>query len=119
MPDEHTQYHRFLQTKMAYAASEGLTAWTLPDRLFPFQRQVTSWAIERGRAALFLDTGLGKSACQLAWAHNIAAQKGDVLILAPLAVAQQTVREGCHHGHSCHALSHGRRYATWHQYHQL
>ena len=94
MPDERTHYHRFLQTKMAYAASEGLHTYTLPERLFPFQRHVTGWALERGRAALFLDTGLGKSACQLAWAQNIASQKGDVLILAPLAVAQQTVREG-------------------------
>src|SRR5262245_30445394 len=57
---------------------------------FPF----TGWALEGGRAALFLDTGLGKSACQLAWAAQIAQQHGDVLILAPLAVAQQTVAEG-------------------------
>jgi len=83
-----------LATKLTYAASEGLTPSSLPDRLFPFQRQVTGWALERGRAALFLDTGLGKSGCQLAWAQNIAAQAGDVLILAPLAVAQQTVAEG-------------------------
>lgn len=87
-------YKAFLSSKMAYAASEGLATYTLPERLFPFQRHVTQWAIERGRAALFLDTGLGKTACQLAWAHNIAEHMGDVLILAPLAVAQQTVHEG-------------------------
>ncbi|HEY5869934.1 MAG TPA: helicase [Candidatus Tectomicrobia bacterium] len=89
-----SSYEEFLATKLTYAASEGLSTYTLPDRLFPFQRQVTAWALERGRAALFLDTGLGKSCCQLASAHNVAQQAGDVLILAPLAVAQQTVDEG-------------------------
>ena len=44
-------YDAFLATKMAYAASEGLASYTLPDRLFPFQRHVTGWALERGRAA--------------------------------------------------------------------
>jgi hypothetical protein len=89
-----SSYGHFLQTKMTYAASAGLPVRTLPARLFPFQRQVTRWAIERGRAAIWLDTGLGKTACQLTWAQHVAEQAGDVLILAPLAVSQQTVREG-------------------------
>ena len=84
----------FLQTKMAYTASEGLVHLYVAGAAFSLSAPGHSWAMERGRAALFLDTGLGKRACQLAWAQNIASQKGDVLILAPLAVAQQTVREG-------------------------
>ena len=48
-----------------------------------------------GRAALWLDTGLGKTCLSsLTWAQHVAEQAGDVLILAPLAVSQQTVREG-------------------------
>jgi hypothetical protein len=89
-----SNYETFLASKIHYAASAGLETYSLHARLFPFQRQVTAWAIGRGRAALFLDTGLGKSACQLVWAQNIASHGGDVLILAPLAVAQQTVTEG-------------------------
>ena len=87
-------YNAFLATKLSYAASVGLPVRTLPERLFPFQHQVTRWAIERGRAAVWLDTGLGKTCVQLTWAQHVAEQAGDVLILAPLAVSQQTVREG-------------------------
>jgi hypothetical protein len=62
--------------------------------LFPFQRQNVAWAVRRGRAALFLDTGLGKTIQQLEWALQVAEHTGrQVLILAPLAVAQQTARE--------------------------
>jgi superfamily II DNA or RNA helicase len=59
--------------------------------LFPFQRDIVKWALRRGRAALFADCGLGKTPMQLSWADQVP---GRVLILAPLAVAQQTVREG-------------------------
>src|SRR5258708_10816371 len=58
--------------------------------LFDFQRDVVSWALRKGRAALFLDCGMGKTVMQLEFAQHVP---GDVLILAPLAVAQQTVRE--------------------------
>jgi hypothetical protein len=59
--------------------------------LFPFQRDIVKWALRRGRAAIFADCGLGKTPMQLSWAAQVP---GRVLILAPLAVAQQTVREG-------------------------
>lgn len=65
-----------------------------PD-LFPFQRQLIAWAIRKGRAALFADTGLGKTFMQIEWARHMG---GRVLILAPLAVAAQTVREGAARG---------------------
>lgn len=67
----------------------------LPDSLFPHQKALTAWAIKRGRCAIFADTGLGKTRIQVEWAD--AVQKytdGAVLILAPLAVAAQTVKEG-------------------------
>lgn len=63
--------------------------------LFPFQRDIVRWAIRRGRAAIFADCGLGKTLQQLEWARHVHAHTGgDVLILAPLAVAAQTAREG-------------------------
>lgn len=86
-------YEAFLRTKTPHTEPQGLQVRTLPSRLFPFQRQIASWAIAQGRAALFLDTGLGKTSLQLAWAQHVAEQAGDVLILCPLAVAAQTARE--------------------------
>jgi hypothetical protein len=65
---------------------------SMNDRLFPHQRDLVTWAMRRGRAAIFADTGLGKTAMMVEWARH-AAVHGRVLILAPLAVAEQTVRE--------------------------
>lgn len=67
----------------------------LNHALFPFQRAIVHWALRRGRAAIFSATGTGKTRMQLAYAEHIP---GRVLILAPLAVAQQTVRESGHIG---------------------
>jgi len=67
----------------------------LSGHLFPFQKEIVAWALRRGRAAIFADTGLGKTRMQLEWARHVAKHTGGkVLVLAPLAVAQQTVREG-------------------------
>lgn len=65
-----------------------------PEGLLPHQDVCISWACRRGRAALFLDTGLGKTICQLTWADQVSRHTdGYVLILAPLAVSHQTERE--------------------------
>jgi DNA methylase/SNF2-related domain len=90
-------YTEFLQTKQVYAPAAGFVV--APDALHaalrPDQRYVVCQALERGRAALFLDTGMGKTIDQLEWARHVAAHTGrPVLVLAPLAVAHQTVREG-------------------------
>jgi len=65
----------------------------LPSSLFGFQRHMVAWAVRKGRAAIFADTGLGKTRMQLAWADRMTAVNGRALILAPLAVAEQTIRE--------------------------
>lgn len=66
----------------------------LPDCLFPHQRDIVKWALRRGRAALFAGTGLGKSLMELTWADAvIRARGGMVLLLCPLAVAAQMLRE--------------------------
>ena len=63
----------------------------LNGMLFDFQSDIVSWALRRGRAAIFADCGLGKTAMQLEWARHVP---GNVLVVAPLAVSQQTIREG-------------------------
>lgn len=88
-------YADFIDRKFAAVAACGFDVGAMPDSLFPHQKDLVRWAVKRGRAAIFADTGLGKSRMQLAWADAVAKHTGvDVLILAPLAVAQQTVQEG-------------------------
>jgi len=84
-------YGAFLAGKVVSDPPTGLTE--IPELnagLMPFQRDIVAWALRRGRAAIFADCGMGKTLMQLEWAHRVP---GRVLILAPLAVASQTVRE--------------------------
>ncbi len=67
----------------------------LNPMLFPFQHDITRWALARGRAAIFADCGMGKTPMQLEWARHIP---GRVLIVAPLAVSAQTIREAAKFG---------------------
>lgn len=90
------EYADFLKRKAIVDPPTGLAEVPhLHASLFPFQHDIVSWALRRGRAAIFADCGLGKTFMQLEWAQHIP---GRVLILAPLAVAQQTVREGTKFG---------------------
>lgn len=85
-------YSEFLRTKRIIDPETGLKIIpNIGNYLFDFQRDIVKWALRRGRAAVFADCGMGKTIMQLEWARHI---KGNVLILAPLAVSQQTVREG-------------------------
>lgn len=90
------EYGDFLLSKVSSDPATGLSELPgLPDSLFDFQSDITRWALRRGRAAIFAGTGLGKSLMELSWASAIHEATGrDVLILAPLAVASQVVREG-------------------------
>ncbi len=85
-------YSAFLASKRLVVPSTGVTvaAADLHEALFPFQRDMTRWALRKGRAAIFADTGLGKTLMQLAWSQHAGRR---VLILAPLGVTRQTVRE--------------------------
>lgn len=88
-------YSDFIARKLTKVPPTGLQSFALVDGLFDHQRVLTEWAVKRGRAAIFADTGLGKSRMQIAWADAVNRHAGhDVLILAPLAVAAQTVAEG-------------------------
>jgi hypothetical protein len=88
-------YADFLARKTIRDPSTGLlTVPALPEAMFGFQREITTWALRRGRAALFAGTGLGKSLMELAWADAVSRETGrPVLHLAPLAVSAQLVRE--------------------------
>lgn len=88
-------YQDYISGKLASAPPAGLDSEPYTDGLFPHQLDLTRWALRRGRAAIFADTGLGKSRMLVAWADTIHREtQSDVLILAPLAVAPQTVEEG-------------------------
>jgi DNA modification methylase len=88
-------YEDFIASKLSLHVPVGFAPDDLSRYdLFDFQSAIVDWAVRRGRAAIFADTGLGKTRMQLAWADQVARQTGKpVIILAPLCVAQQTVRE--------------------------
>jgi hypothetical protein len=98
-------YAEFLKSKAMSDAPSGFDCGPGPLTnggelaLFPFQDAVVRWAVKRGRAAIFADTGLGKTAKQAAWAWQVFQYTGNrVLILAPLCVAPQTVTEAARFG---------------------
>jgi hypothetical protein len=89
------KYEQFLWQKMNQGADSGFEPLWIPDGLMDFQKTMTEWAIRKGRAAMFEDCGMGKTYQSLVWAHNVVIKTNKpVLILTPLAVAQQTVTEG-------------------------
>lgn len=87
-------YDEFITTKVKMAKPSGFDPLPIKAPLFDWQASVVNWAVKTGRAALFEDCGLGKTAQQLEWARQISElTNGSVLILTPLAVAQQTSNE--------------------------
>ena len=84
-------YEEFLKKKIIEDHPTGLTGIIdINPMLFDFQADIVRWALVRGRACIFADCGMGKTPMQLEWARNVP---GNVLIVAPLAVASQTIRE--------------------------
>lgn len=91
-----TTYLDFVRGKSVAAPDAGfeVAPQDLNPRLFDWQRDIVSWALAKGRAAIFADTGLGKSGMALEWARLVHEETGGpVLILTPLAVASQFVSE--------------------------
>jgi len=92
-------YDTFLAKKSIAPIISGHDSDDLNANLFDFQRVIVKWALCRGRAAIFADTGLGKTLMQTSWADNVVKHTGkDVLIVAPLCVAHQTVSEAAKFG---------------------
>ncbi len=87
-------YAEFIGVKLALPSQTGIEPSESMPWLFDHQQALTAWALRKGRAAIFADTGLGKTRMEIEWARQIGAHTGKpVLILTPLAVATQTVAE--------------------------
>lgn len=96
-------YQAFLASKSKRFSGEGFECdlSRLPRSMFEWQKKIASWACRKGRCAIWADTGLGKTIMQLAWADQVVHHTGQsVLILTPLAVSAQTVKEAAHFGMS-------------------
>lgn len=101
-------YHNFLSHKAQLGDMSGFTPSTLPSCLFDFQQHLVEWSIRQGRAAIFADCGLGKTLMQLVWADQVVRHTNKpVLIVTPLAVGAQTVKEGAKFGIECHRSGDG------------
>ena len=94
-------YESFIQSKNIKPVLSGFDVdiESLNSNLFDFQKVIVKWALKRGRSAIFADTGLGKTLMQTSWADEVVNHTGEnVLIFAPLCVANQTVNEGVKFG---------------------
>lgn len=98
-------YLQFLAERTQTGTRDGFRPTFFPPAMKDFQCALTEWAVEMGRAALLEDCGLGKTIQQLTWAENVVRHtNGRVLVMAPLAVTEQTVREAEKFGievHNC------------------
>jgi hypothetical protein len=87
-------YQDFINQKKHIGGHYGFEPVYMPDFLFDFQKALIEWAVKKGKAAIFADCGLGKSPMELVWAQNIVQKtNGRVLLLTPLAVGAQMIRE--------------------------
>ena len=94
MAEEILSYADFVRNKKHILSGFGFDPTWMPSDAFDFQEKIISTAVRKGRIGIFADTGLGKTAIQLAIAHNIVLKTNRrVLILTPLAVAFQFLKE--------------------------
>lgn len=98
-------YEQFLASKTPAFIQSGIDPGAMPAAMKPHQMDATRLAIRRGRSGLFLDTGLGKTFCELEFAAQSArASNGRALILTPLAVAKQIEREAARFGYDARVI---------------
>lgn len=103
------EYGEFLTRKTQYSGLSGFDPVFMPDFLFDFQKALVEWAVKKGRCAIFADCGLGKTPMQLVWAENICRKKNkNVLIVTPLAVGHQTLKEANKFGIEAHISRDGK-----------
>lgn len=90
----NTEYRDFIESKRVVQEDIGFNVDNVHESLFGYQKDVVIWALKKGRAAIFADTGLGKTIMQCEWAERVRIETcKPVLILAPLCIAEQTQRE--------------------------
>lgn len=101
-------YHDFLERKSQLDGDAGFDpVWHAPF-LFDFQSALVAWAVRKGRAAIFADCGLGKAPMALVWAENVVRHTNrPVLIVTPLAVSYQVLREAEKFGIDCVRVTDG------------
>ena len=88
------RYSEFVASKAQAESDGGFEPLWMPGFLFDFQSVLVDWSLRKGRAAIFADCGMGKTPMQLVWADNVVRKTNrPVLILTPLAVSGQTLRE--------------------------
>jgi hypothetical protein len=93
------KYQLFIRQKSQLDGNYGFDPIIIHDFLFPFQADLVTWAVRKGRAAIFADCGMGKTLMELSWAQNVMQKTGKpVLILTPLAVASQFQQEAVKFG---------------------
>ena len=93
------EYRNFIASRARSQQMQGFAPKALNECMKVHQADAVDFALRRGSAALFLDTGLGKSLCELEWARQVSEHTGKpTLILTPLAVAAQMIREGAKFG---------------------
>ena len=93
-------YTEFLKRKQIkqYDAGFHVSKSDLNKTLFEYQKDIVKWSLQRGKAAIFANTGLGKTVMQVEWAQKVYEHTGlPILLIVPLAVAAQTIREAHEH----------------------
>ena len=91
---EKANYTEFLKKKRHSSINYGIDVNFIPDMMFDFQKHIAEYAIKKGRCAVFVDTGLGKTIIELTIAQNYVKHTNKpVLIITPLAVANQFIKE--------------------------
>lgn len=101
-------YNVFLKNKVFVLESSGfdIEKKFLNPMLYDFQKDIVRWALKKGKACIFADCGLGKTPMQLSWAYQVSKHTGGkVLIVSPLAVAEQTKREAQKFGYSAKVVT--------------
>jgi hypothetical protein len=119
-------YQDFIEKKLESLPPSGFNAEIKMGGLFPHQYDLTKWALRRGKAAIFADTGLGKTRIQVKWAESVTNQtKGKILILCPLSVANQTINEAkllgvkIHHAHENSDIKDGINISNYGRMHKF
>lgn len=88
------EYRGFIEGKSQFTNDNGFDPLFMPNKAFDFQKHLIEWQVNRGRAAILADCGMGKTLMQLAIAQNVVQKTNKpYLILAPLAVVHQTEAE--------------------------
>ncbi|MFA5754221.1 MAG: helicase-related protein [Patescibacteria group bacterium] len=89
------EYRKFLANKQRRHIKSGFDPKPMPSFLREDQKQCIDSALIAGRYCIFADCGLGKTLDELEWARQVCEYTNNpVLILAPLCVGIQTIKEG-------------------------